>query len=210
MLFARVFEENEHSRYGFDVVDNGWAMDADTFINIEGVAFSEMIFIRRDTNEYYSVALDEQVTWPRWGSHYNAGNGYTIAANPDHSGQVIRAYDADSGKHFQLCFRDSHNDECGPSSASDWHNYGDAGGNDGQKHALGWSRDPCSGDRYYVGLWSTAIERCVRDASTRRPDEGAPARAGGSHRSGSCARERDTMTHACIRLSCCDRSTRFF
>ena len=132
MMFARVFEENDSAKYGFDTVDNGWAMGADTFISIEGVSFSEMIMVRRDTGDFYSVNIGQQVTWPRWGSAYTAGNGYTIAQNPDYAGKVIRAYDADAGKNFQLCFVDTHNDECGPDSAGDPNNYGDAGGNDDQ------------------------------------------------------------------------------
>ena len=76
--------------------------------------------------------LNKQVTWPTFANAQNQGNGYTVAPNPCCSGQVIRAYDADGGKNYQLCFLDSHNDECGPSSAGDPNNYGDAGGNDGQ------------------------------------------------------------------------------
>ena len=91
-----------------------------------------MIFIRRDNNQFYHVALPSTITWPQWGSHANAGNGYTISENPDHSGQFIRAYDDDAGKHYQLCFMDTHNDECGPNEASDPNNYGDGGGNDDQ------------------------------------------------------------------------------
>ena len=40
-------------------------------------------------------------------------------------------------KTYQLCFLDSHNDECGPTSASDPNNYGDAGGND--DHNMLWA-----------------------------------------------------------------------
>jgi hypothetical protein len=132
MVFARVFEENNSLRYGFDAQDSNGSMTADTFASIVGVTFTDMAFIRRDTGAFESVSLPTPVTWPAFGSHANNGNGYTVATNPDHTSQVIRAYDADSGKHFQLCFRDAHNDECGPTSASDPGNYGDAGGNDGQ------------------------------------------------------------------------------
>lgn len=145
MVFARVFEENDAYKYGFDEVNNGFATDKDTFVSIEGVSFEEMMFARRDSGESYTVDIGNTVTWPTWGDPFNAGNGYTIASNPDAPGQVIRAYDADGGKHFQLCFLDSHNDECGPTSAGDTNNFGDAGGNDDQNmlwegnevHAIG-------------------------------------------------------------------------
>ena len=131
-LFARIYEENDHSKYGFDSLANGWETGEDTLVSIEGLAFEEMIFIRRDTGEFYYVDLQKTVTWPHWGDPFNAGNGYTISNNPDHPGQYIRAYDADPGKHYQLCFRENHQDECGPTSADDISNYGDGGGNDGQ------------------------------------------------------------------------------
>ena len=129
-VFARVFEENHRYKYGFDSNQGRWMMNEDTFMSIVGVTFNEMLMVRRDTDEHYYVHLNQQVTWPAFGNHQNAGNGYTVAPNPQ--GQVIRAYDADGGKHYQLCFRDSHNDECGPGSAGDPGNYGDAGGNDYQ------------------------------------------------------------------------------
>lgn len=130
-VFARVYEENNSQRYGFDTLDNGFSETADTFVSLVGVSFDEMAFIRRDTNESRAVSLSSSTTWPAFGSHQNSGNGYTIAENPDVSGQFIRAHDADSGKTTQLCFLDTHNDECGPTSAGDPGNYGDAGGNDG-------------------------------------------------------------------------------
>ena len=144
-VFARVYEENNSLKYGFDTQDNGWSMSADTFRSIEGETFREFIMIRRDSNQTYTLDLQQNVTWPTWGSAYSSGNGYTIAQNPDRPGQVVRAYDADSGKHYQFCFADSHNDECGPNDASDPGNYGDGGGNDDQNmlwngsevHAIG-------------------------------------------------------------------------
>ena len=131
-VFARVYEENNSLKYGFDTQDNGWSMSADTFRSIEGETFREFIMIRRDSNQTYTLDLQQNVTWPAWSSGYTSGNGYTIAQNPDRPGQVVRAYDADSGKNFQFCFADSHNDECGPNDASDPGNYGDGGGNDDQ------------------------------------------------------------------------------
>jgi hypothetical protein len=91
------------------------------------------------------VNLKQIVTWPKFSDGYNNDNGFTILANPDYPGQFIRAYDADTGKHYQLCFRENHNDECGPTSAGDFGNVGDAGGNDDQNmlwngneiHAIG-------------------------------------------------------------------------
>ena len=72
------------------------------------------------------------MTWTGFSKAIKAGNGYTVAENPTATGKVIRGYDEEAGKHFQLCFLDSHNDECGPTSAGDPGNYGDAGGNDDQ------------------------------------------------------------------------------
>lgn len=131
-VFARVFEENDSFKYGFDAVSGDWSMTQDTAASIVGMTFNEMAFIRHDTNESRTVSLPSSVTWPAFGSHQNIGNGYTVAENPDFPGQYIRAWDGDAGKAFQLCFRDSHNDECGPASNDDAGNYGDAGGNDGQ------------------------------------------------------------------------------
>ncbi len=131
-VFARVFEENNSFKYGFDAVAGDWSMTQDSAASIVGMTFNEMAFIRRDTNESRSVSLPSSVTWPAFGSHQNNGNGYTVAENPDFPGQYIRAWDGDAGKTYQMCFRDAHNDECGPASSSDPGNYGDAGGNDGQ------------------------------------------------------------------------------
>ena len=152
--FARIHEENDHSRYGFDSLDNGWALNQDTLINIEGVSFNEMIFIRRDTNEFYYVQLNTERTWPTFNVSPQNGNGYTIDENPNAPGQYIRAYDEDPGKNFQLCFLDAHNDECGPTSNDDINNYGDAGEND--DHNMLWAGEEI--DAIGTGItWDFAI-----------------------------------------------------
>lgn len=47
-LFARVFERNEAARYIFDTLRNGWQYDQNTFMNVAGETFRELMIRRHD------------------------------------------------------------------------------------------------------------------------------------------------------------------